>query len=138
MTNALVGGLLIGIAAAWLLLSAGRVAGISGIVANGFRGSAWAWCFLAGLAAGGYLATLWVGSDWLSRSGLELTDRAVPMLLLGGVLVGYGTRLGSGCTSGHGVCGTARLSRRSISATVTFLAVGMLVATLVHGTGVGR
>jgi len=131
----MLGGLLIGLSAVWLYLSLGRVAGISGIAANAllrtqFRsGTAnlWPLLFVVGLGAGGWLAYAVIGP----REEIVLTGQHSIWLLVGGLLVGFGTRLGSGCTSGHGVCGVARLSKRSLVATLTFLGVGMLTATLV-------
>ena len=131
MTNALLGGALIGLAAVWTFLSLGRVAGISGIFAQAIRppvsSALWAIAFLVGLGVGGWIAT--AGLPVVS----EPMDVPPALLLAGGIIVGIGTRLGSGCTSGHGVCGIARLSRRSIVATVVFVGVGMLTGTLVHG-----
>lgn len=130
MVSAIVGGGLIGLAAVMLFLSTGRIAGISGISANVLRNTsnrAWSLAFLAGLVAGGV-----VTGQLLGRTSLQnFQELNVGLLLLAGLLVGYGTRLGSGCTSGHGVCGLARLSPRSAIATLTFLGVGMLVATAV-------
>ena len=82
---------------------------------------------MVGLGAGGWLAYAVIGP----REEIVLTGQHSIWLLVGGLLVGFGTRLGSGCTSGHGVCGIARLSKRSLVATLTFLLVGMLTATLV-------
>ncbi len=130
MTNALIGGLLIGLAAAWMALSLGRVAGISGIAAAAVKTRApWALLFLVGLGAGGAVGFL-VTEQPIMRGWPQ---HNTALLLLGGLLVGFGTRLGSGCTSGHGVCGMARLSPRSISATLIFVGVGMLTATLLTG-----
>ena len=131
MTNALIGGVLIGLAAVWMHASLGRVAGISGIFAQALRPpyakAGWAIAFVVGLGAGGWLATLSMPAE-AARLALDPVT-----LLLGGAIVGVGTRLGSGCTSGHGVCGIARLSKRSIVATITFVAIGMVTGTLVHG-----
>jgi uncharacterized membrane protein YedE/YeeE len=129
MTMALIGGSLIGLAAVWLFLSLGRIAGISGIAANAllrFKDNLWPVMFVLGLGVGGWLAYAFTGP----RPTMVLTGEHSLWLLVGGLLVGFGTRMGSGCTSGHGVCGMARLSKRSFTATVTFLAVGMLTATL--------
>lgn len=128
MVEAIVGGALIGVAAVWLYLSLGRIAGISGIVGRALTApTGWAVLFIVGLGVGG-----WLARPFAVEPTLEV---ALPteLLLVGGLLVGFGTRLGSGCTSGHGVCGMARVSQRSIVATATFLAVGMLTATLVYG-----
>ena len=131
MIESLIGGVLIGSAAVWLFLSMGRIAGISGIagkVLTGFKAGQfelWPILFIVGLGAGGWLAYLTVGE----RAEISLTIEMVAYLIGAGVLVGFGTRLGSGCTSGHGVCGMARLSRRSITATLVFLSIGIITAT---------
>ncbi len=127
------GGGLIGLAAAWLYFSLGRIAGISGVVAQALgnpRGNFWAVLFVLGLGLGGWLAkSLGLGV----QPAPQVAELSWPLLLLGGLLVGFGTRLGSGCTSGHGVCGIARFSLRSMAATGVFVAVGMVTATLVYG-----
>ena len=131
VANAVIGGLLIGTAAVWLWLSMGRIAGISGIVAQALsrsRTSVWPLLFIAGLGAGGWIGNAINGAP----VAVEMGTLDMIMLAGAGLLVGFGTRLGSGCTSGHGVCGSARLSKRSIAATVVFLGVGMLTATLIH------
>ncbi|MFC7538111.1 YeeE/YedE family protein [Sphingomonas sp. GCM10030256] len=116
------GGLLIGTAAALLLLLTGRIAGVSGMVATATRmgagGTPWsaATAFLVGLPIGAVLIAL------LVRTPEVMVTSSVPLLIVAGLLVGFGTRLGNGCTSGHGVCGMARLSPRSIAATATFMA----------------
>ena len=119
---ALVGGALIGTAAllCWLLL--GRVAGISGILAGAWRGEdrSWRLACLAGLV----LAPLCFGLLGGTLPAPQVTSNPV-VLVLAGLLVGFGTRLGGGCTSGHGVCGMARLSLRSIVATLVFMACGV-------------
>ncbi|MEM1433356.1 MAG: YeeE/YedE family protein [Pseudomonadota bacterium] len=130
MLNALIGGTLIGLAALLLRLSTGRIAGISGLLGQALRGrAAVPWLFVLGLGAGGWLAQ---GLIELPAAALQLPTTADgwALLLCGGLLVGVGTRLGSGCTSGHGVCGIARLSPRSIAATMTFMVAGMAIATL--------
>jgi uncharacterized membrane protein YedE/YeeE len=127
---ALIGGSLIGLAAVWLFLSLGRVAGISGIAANALlrsKENLWPLMFVLGLGIGGWLAYSLSGG----RPAMSLSGEHSLWLVIGGVLVGFGTRMGSGCTSGHGVCGMARLSKRSFAATLSFLAVGMATATLV-------
>ena len=123
--SALLGGLLIGASAALLLLVTGRIAGISGIVGGLLsprRGDLdWRVAFIAGLVLapalyagfGGVLSTIAI-------------DAAAPVLILAGLLVGFGARLGSGCTSGHGVCGVSRGSPRSLTATGLFVSVAML------------
>ena len=116
------GGLLIGAAAALLLLLTGRIAGVSGMVAAAARmgagGTPWsqATAFLVGLPIGAVLIAL------LVRAPQVIVTSSVPLLIVAGLLVGFGTRLGNGCTSGHGVCGMARLSPRSLAATATFMA----------------
>ena len=119
----LAGGALIGLAAAGLMLADGRVAGVSGVLGRSLvagRGDrAWRLAFLAGLPAGAFLASALVGDP----NGFEITGSA-GRLLAGGLLVGFGTWLGNGCTSGHGVCGLARGSRRSLAATLAFMATG--------------
>lgn len=116
----LLGGLLIGAASAALLLSNGRIAGISGILGHGFvaaRGDrAWRFAFLAGLPLGAWLATR------ATSDAMGFAISADPLTLVAaGLLVGVGTQLGHGCTSGHGVCGIARGSRRSLVATAIFM-----------------
>jgi len=124
-----VGGLLIGLAVALMLLLNGRVAGISGIVGGlltlKLRDAAWRAAFVAGLVLGAlaYLSTA-------DQTAPVRVLASLPVLLVGGLLVGFGTRLGSGCTSGHGLCGMARLSRRSVVATATFFGVAMLTVFL--------
>jgi uncharacterized protein len=119
------GGLLIGLAAALMLLLNGRVAGISGIVGGlltlRLRDTAWRAAFVAGLVIGAlaYLSTA-------DQTTPVRVITSLPAILVGGLLVGFGTRLGSGCTSGHGLCGMARLSGRSVAATATFFGVAML------------
>ncbi|MFC6739640.1 YeeE/YedE family protein [Methylobacterium tardum] len=128
---ALAGGLLIGLSATLLLLLNGRIAGISGLVAGLGRPGARRWtdaAFLLGLALGPPLFALLAGQWPQMRIAAGL-----PVLALAGLLVGFGTRLGSGCTSGHGVCGLARLSPRSIVAVLVFLATGMLTVAAVRG-----
>lgn len=128
---ALAGGALIGLAAMVLMIADGKVAGISGIVAGLLRrpgeGTGWRLAFLAGLLAGVPLVTAVLGNAPHVHIAASL-----PVLTLAGLLVGYGTRLGSGCTSGHGVCGLGRLSPRSIAAVLTFLATAILTVTLVR------
>jgi uncharacterized protein len=125
----LFGGVMIGLAASLLALGAGRVAGISGILGGlitpGREGRAWRLQFLAGL---------WVGALLLlavQPAVFGSAGRSLPVLALAGLLVGFGARLGGGCTSGHGVCGLSRLSGRSVVATLVFMgtaAITVLVA----------
>lgn len=117
---------MIGGAAALLLLTHGRIAGISGIVGGltspATRDRAWRYAFIFGMLSVGVAAGVVAPAA---------TDGASPALaIVGGLLVGYGARRGSGCTSGHGVCGVSRMSRRSLVAVATFMTTGALVATL--------
>ena len=122
--NALAGGLLIGVAAALLLILSGRIAGISGMVARavGIADTgptrAQAIAFVLGLPLGA-----WAVSAFVREPDIAVTS-SIPILLGAGLLVGFGTRLGNGCTSGHGVCGVARLSPRSLAATAAFMGAG--------------
>jgi uncharacterized membrane protein YedE/YeeE len=133
--SALLGGVLVGIASSLLMLLTGRIAGISGIFGGlsapvgGGRG--WRIAFIAGLilapVAGGFLGTP-LPAPQMPASWL--------VIAVAGLLVGFGTRLGGGCTSGHGVCGMARLSARSIAATAIFMASAIAVVAIVrHGLG---
>jgi uncharacterized membrane protein YedE/YeeE len=121
---ALLGGALIGLGASLLLLGNGRVAGVSGIL-GGALGPApgdtlWRLMFLLGLVAAGAAAAL------VRPAAFGGPTRSVLTVAVAGFLVGYGTRLGNGCTSGHGVCGVSRLAPRSLVATATFMATGAL------------
>jgi uncharacterized membrane protein YedE/YeeE len=126
-----VGGVLIGAAVSLLLLMTGRIAGISGILGSALRplcsDRAWRVLFLIGLPLGALIASALAG-------GLAPPEMAVPtpLLVLAGLLVGFGTQLGSGCTSGHGVCGLARRSRRSLAATLTFMLTGAATVFVVR------
>jgi uncharacterized membrane protein YedE/YeeE len=128
--TALGGGALIGAAAAALLLFDGRVAGISGILGGLLRPRreelGWRLAFLAGLAGA---PLLWRALAPLPQMQVEA---GTPLLALAGLLVGLGTRYGSGCTSGHGVCGLSRLSPRSLAATAAFMAAGFATVYLIH------
>jgi uncharacterized membrane protein YedE/YeeE len=123
----LFGGMLLGIASILLFLFNGRIAGISGIMGNvlGRERHFTDLAFVAGLLAGPYLYATASGQF----PALTITT-PWPLILVAGLLVGFGARMGSGCTSGHGIMGLARFSRRSIVATVTFLITGMLAATI--------
>ncbi len=134
--TALAGGVLIGLAVVWLMLSAGRIAGISGIVGGLLRPRAgdvsWRVVFIAGMMA----------APWVYRAVAVVPeaqiDAGTAMLIAAGLLVGFGTRLGSGCTSGHGVCGLSRLSWRSLVATLCFMATGVATVFVVrHVLNVG-
>jgi uncharacterized membrane protein YedE/YeeE len=129
----LTGGGLIGISAVWLLATEGRVAGISSITGSLLRRpdreTPWRMAFLVGLIGGPMVLQTLSGQPPRVRILATL-----PVLALAGLLVGFGTRLGSGCTSGHGVCGLARMSIRSIAAVATFVATGAATVFLVrHG-----
>jgi uncharacterized membrane protein YedE/YeeE len=136
--SALIGGILIGLSASAMLLLEGKIAGISGIFAGVLapaKGETeWKAAFVGGLLAGGVLLRIFLPSAF--DFGIV---RPYGMLMLAGVLVGFGTRLGNGCTSGHGICGISRLSARSMVATITFIASGMLTVYLVnHVMGAAR
>lgn len=128
---ALAGGVLIGAAALLLLLGAGRIAGISGILSGvmlrPWSERGWRLLFVAGLIAGG-----WLGFTWLDRPAPQLNLADWPVLAIAGFLVGVGARLGNGCTSGHGICGIGRLSVRSIVATLVFMTTGALTVFVVN------
>lgn len=130
-----IGGALIGLATALLMLLTGRIAGISGIfgglLARDTRDANWRIAFIAGLIAAPLLAAL------AGRSlPMPVMPASLGVIAIAGLLVGIGTRMGSGCTSGHGVCGTARLSARSLAATVIFMVTAIVtVAIMRHGFG---
>jgi uncharacterized membrane protein YedE/YeeE len=119
--SALVGGVLIGAASAWLLAANGRVAGVSGILHGVLSPpeAEWRGWFIAGLLA--------AGLAWQALAGPVPVREGFPLgwAALAGLLVGFGTRMGGGCTSGHGVCGLGRLSARSLVAVLVFMGVGM-------------
>lgn len=131
MVLPLIGGVLIGIAAAIMMLTLGRIAGISGVVGGALdhpKGDmGWRVAFILGLIGGGIGIVAF--NPTLIYDGL---GTSMPWVIVAGLLVGFGTRLGSGCTSGHGVCGISRFSKRSIIATITFIAFGALSTYLVH------
>ncbi len=133
----LIGGVLIGISAAVMLLGAGRIAGVSGLLARatGIADSGPPWImalnFIVGLVLGGLAYALVFGPATVSYSP------SLPLLAAAGLLVGFGTRMGSGCTSGHGVCGMSRLSRRSITATMVFMASGIVTVAIANALGWG-
>lgn len=131
ITGGIVGGLLIGLASVLLLVSSGRIAGISGIL-GGLYGKwteaekIWRLVFFSGLL---------FGTGWVSivTGGLTVTLQSQGIqLVIAGILVGFGTRLGGGCTSGHGICGLARRSKRSFAATVTFMVTAMLTVYFIR------
>lgn len=126
----LIGGLLIGVAAGLFLLLNGRIAGISGILGGLFKpvagDIAWRIAFLLGLVTSPVLYSLVAPLPEIQVSA------SFPVLIVAGVLVGIGTRYGSGCTSGHGVCGLSRFSPRSLAATAAFMLAGFLTVFIVH------
>ena len=133
LINALVGGVLIGVSATVMLITLGRITGISGIFAGCLRpepGGAWRYLFVLGLVLGpiiyhqisGAMAPLPSEAGW-------------PLTIMAGVLVGFGTRMGGGCTSGHGVCGIGRLSLRSMVGTVVFIGTGMATVFVMRLVG---
>ncbi|HHX8270560.1 TPA: YeeE/YedE family protein [Vibrio diabolicus] len=130
--ESLFGGILLGISATILLLVNGKIAGISGIM-NGIMSPkkddySWRLLFAVGMIAGGLISVLMLGVAVPSTANLSLG-----MVIAAGLLVGIGTRLGNGCTSGHGICGMGRLSKRSIVATCVFMAVaGLAVFVRLH------
>jgi len=127
----LAGGALIGLASAALLLANGRIAGVSGIVGGSLRAApgdlGWRLAFLVGLPLGAAALHALQPAD----HGFAITSR-LGVLVLGGLLVGFGTQLGGGCTSGHGVCGLARGSRRSLAATATFMLTAAVTVFVVR------
>jgi uncharacterized membrane protein YedE/YeeE len=136
LAAALAGGVLIGVAASLLLLLHGRLAGVGGIVAGLLQrpGGEWGWrgAFVAGLLAGGGLLAV------LQPSALAPSPASPTLLVIAGAAVGFGTRLGGGCTSGHGICGVSRLSKRAVVATLTFMLTGAIVVALVRALGSSR
>jgi uncharacterized protein len=128
---ALAGGGLLGLASAFLFLTHGRIAGVSGIAGGLLPPAAqdrgWRTAFIAGLVASGTVATL------VAPHAIGASVRSWPLLLLAGLLVGFGTSMGSGCTSGHGVCGLSRGSVRSLAAVMTFMLTGALTAWIAGG-----
>ncbi|MDI5890915.1 YeeE/YedE family protein [Halomonas rhizosphaerae] len=137
----LIGGVLIGLSATWLMATLGRIAGISGIIGTLVttrpRGdSAWRLAFVLGLVSGPVVLLLVGGGlgNVAGAPGEVIGEPAggIPLMLLAGLLVGLGTGLGSGCTSGHGVCGLARLSVRSLVATITFVVAAIVTVFVVR------
>lgn len=133
--NAAIGGALIGLSATLLMLTLGRIAGISGIIRSAVTPAdsdrAWKTWFLVGMMAAAWLVFNFSPATFEPRADFPLWK-----LIAGGLLVGFGTTMGSGCTSGHGVCGIARLSKRSFVATAVFMIMGVLTAIVIrHGLG---
>lgn len=129
--SATIGGLLIGLSAVLLLLLNGRIAGVTGIVKRVWPLTAgdisWRLMFALGLAIGAGAYVFFTGEGAGSRESIP-----PGLLIVGGLLVGFGTSMSNGCTSGHGVCGMARLSKRSIVATLTFLSAGLVTVYVVR------
>ena len=132
--KALLGGALIGCSSILLMLANGRIFGVSGILGGVLSPSKgdWLWRFhvIVGLVLGGILL-MWVYPDAFDQA----PSRNLAASIIAGLLVGWGTRMGHGCTSGHGICGISRFSLRSVVATIVFLATGMLTATLMGWLG---
>jgi len=127
---AVAGGALIGLSASLLLLTSGRIAGISGILGGMLKGAQdrdWRLIFLFGFLIGGVALQITM-PDVFAIS----TQRSLPIVGIAGFLVGFGVRMGNGCTSGHGVCGLTRFSKRSLVATISFMATGILTASLIQ------
>ena len=126
----LAGGIIIGCAALLLLVSIQRIAGISGIIGGLFpvirQDLTWRLFFVAGLLLGGFV----LAAVYPNSLAINLTY-STPALVVAGLLVGFGSRLGNGCTSGHGICGLGRLSSRSMIAVVTFMVTGIISAVMV-------
>jgi uncharacterized membrane protein YedE/YeeE len=134
----LIGGLMIGTASAIMLLGLGRIAGVSGLAARAAGITVdgaprpLAVAFVVGLPLGALLVALSLGP-------VEARfEQGIAALVIGGLVVGFGTRLGSGCTSGHGVCGMSRLSARSLVATVTFMLTGFATVAAMNAMGLGQ
>lgn len=129
--SGLIGGVIIGIAATLLLWFNGRIAGISGIF-NGLvtnkknHDTLWRFLFILGMVAGGFVQQRLVDASY------QPLNAPMWVMIVGGLLVGFGTSMGSGCASGHGVCGLGRLSKRSLVAVLIFLSVGMLTTFVVR------
>lgn len=130
-SSGLIGGILIGLSATLLLLANGRIAGISGIFNGAIfaqSGDAlWRWLFIGGLLIGTLIYEYGLATQPTPQGEL------VPIsMIIGGLIVGFGTRMGNGCTSGHGVCGLGRLSQRSLVAVLTFLATAFITVYIVR------
>jgi uncharacterized protein len=133
---ALGGGALIGLASGGLMLLNGRIAGISGVLHQAIDtkapSEAWRWAFLAGLVLTGAITQL-IFPQVISAS--TFAEKEIIITIAAGLLVGFGTRMGSGCTSGHGICGLARFSPRSFVAVLVFLGTGMVVTAVMRLLG---
>ncbi len=131
--SGLIGGVLIGLAAIILMLTIGRIAGVCGIVVNALTttdvmGRLWRLAFILGLPLGALLVTALGLKDWSSVT----FPAAIPTTVIAGLIVGVGATVGSGCTSGHGICGLARFSMRSVVATVIFIATGAATVLIIR------
>jgi uncharacterized membrane protein YedE/YeeE len=131
--SGLVGGALIGLAAILLMLTIGRIAGVCGIALNAMAasdaaGRSWRLAFILGLPLGALLVTAIGLKDW----GEVSFPASMPTTIIAGFIVGFGSIVGSGCTSGHGICGLARFSMRSVVATVAFMATGAATVFIVR------
>lgn len=131
--SGLIGGALIGVAATLLMLTIGRIAGVCGIALNAMTdgdnsGRLWRIAFLLGLPLGALLVTAAGAKDWSNVTFAA----SLPVTIIAGFIVGVGSTFGSGCTSGHGICGLARLSPRSIVATVSFMVAGAATVFIVR------
>lgn len=133
--SAAIGGIFIGVAAAILLIFNGRIAGISGILGGILKptkgDTAWKVAFILGIIISPILFA------WLAYTPEVKIAASTVVLIIAGLLVGFGTRLGSGCTSGHGICGMARFSRRSIVAVLIFMVVAFATVAISHHFGLG-
>lgn len=129
--SAFLGGCLIGLASVLFLLFNGKILGVSGILGGVLKNQAndtlWRYLFVAGMVSGGVILNQFVPSAFAFT-----LPRSLGAIAFAGLLVGYGTRLGNGCTSGHGVCGVSRFSPRSIMATLTFIALGGAVVFVIN------
>ncbi len=129
--NAILGGLIIGAAASAFLLLEGRILGVSGItgrISELNKGDTlWRILFVLGSLLGGFVAS----QIWPENFSNLISGTNYPRLAMAGLLVGFGTKMGNGCTSGHGVCGIGRLSPRGVVATVTFMALGILTVVVI-------
>jgi uncharacterized membrane protein YedE/YeeE len=125
-----VGGVIMGLAAVLMLVGNGRIAGVSGILGglvDGNEGRGWRGSFIVGMLVGAAgLLLVWPQS--LPGSAVE----SLPMLAVAGLLVGFGTRMGNGCTTGHGICGLSRFSTRSLLATLTFMGTGIATVSIIR------
>ncbi len=131
--SALSGGLLIGLSALILFFGHGRIFGISGIIGGLLEKknfTLWRVLIVLGLIGGALIGHL------VFQTEAKIQTLPLPYLIVGGFLMGFGTRLGGGCTSGHGVCGNSRLSQRSIAATLTFMGSGVLTAFILNQLGI--